>query len=287
MAVNSAEELAALIDGLSTQFGTVHHSEANNLWTLANAHIEHVAQECGQWVSHAIEDLLSEWQTHKHAIQAAEAWFAQHAPLLRKVAGDATHLSTEVFSGGTTGGGSTGSFSFSHLLYEGGPWAAIGGYGLAGFQFFRGEDWNLFAKPLQFTLKGLKSPLALLNVVGAGDSFYRADQAFLDGNVDLGTREVIDGVWQAGSVVPVVAYSKLAFDGGFEIGRVIDGDFSNLGGTDHHWISGPASGGIYSYAESRGHGDEVDRYSGVVGFARFGRDSVGAVANKAKELLHL
>lgn len=98
MPVNSAQELHDLINTLSHQFQNIHHPATNTLWTQAQQHIQHVEQEGGTWITHEIQTIIQEWQTHLNALKQAEEWFQHHAPNLGRVAADALRLSQEAFS---------------------------------------------------------------------------------------------------------------------------------------------------------------------------------------------
>lgn len=94
MTVQSATELHDLIMTLSGQFA-VHHQSTNALWTTANGHINTVQQEAGTWITHEINNLINEWQSHLLALQHAEQWFEQHHGLLPNIAADAARLASE------------------------------------------------------------------------------------------------------------------------------------------------------------------------------------------------
>lgn len=122
MAVNSAEELAELVATLGTQFGNLHEPSAGTLWAQADAHIHHAVQESSSWAVREMEMLLSEWETHKRAIQDAQHWFAHHAPNLARVSGDARKLATEAFAGGgaaIAGGAAWGAFKMPNVQLPG------------------------------------------------------------------------------------------------------------------------------------------------------------------------
>lgn len=279
MTVSSARDLADLIDTLSTQFSTTHAPGAHGIWTLADTHITHAVQEGGPWISSEIRQIEQEWQVHRQAVQNAQQWFEHHVSLLRRVAADALKLSTEAFAAGgsTTVGRIHGvGNSIGTTLYVYGPAGAIGGYLLTATGFL--HDQKIIGGGQAFA-GFLDKAGKITGGIGAADSFGRAIQAYHDGDFDRANRDVIDGViGGVGTVVPPVAVAKMAWDGGWELGKIIDGG-------DQHRISGPMSDEITSYAQEHGHGDEAHRYDGPVGFLRFGRDGVGAAGEEAKHLL--
>jgi hypothetical protein len=279
MPVSSAKELSELIRTLSTQFSNTHSPGAHGLWTQVDAHINHVMQEGGRWIDAEISTIERDWQGHRRAVQDAQHWFEHHVSLLQKVADDALRLSTEAISGGASAafGAIRGlGSSIGNALYVYGGVGAVGGYLMTTTDFFHMQKylggskgvWTKFDKFGKVT-----------GGIGMVDSFGRAIQNYQHGHNDQANREVIDGVIAgAGMLVPEVGMAKMAFDGGWEIGKMIDGG-------DQHRISGPSSDSIWSYAQAHGHSNEAHRYDGPVGFLRFGKDGVGAAKDEAGRLL--